>query len=183
MQEELERLQRNMERREARERAKGIIGSPSVANSPGGTENENGDASAANPGSGKKGRTKKNNEGTGRRCANCGQVGHIKTNKKCADSSFSFASSTPLPDVLDTFLCELCALVEKSGKEPTGFSTSGMVGTGRKGPKTNEAYRAKRREQDRARRAAKKAAREAAEAVANPALGLANSWLDVPRSL
>ncbi|KAK2742278.1 hypothetical protein FQN55_007947 [Onygenales sp. PD_40] len=66
LQYELQRLQRNKERRHAREKQKGITSdsagmSPGAANSPG-------------PG-GPKG-------GTLRKCANCGQVGHIKTNKK-----------------------------------------------------------------------------------------------------
>ncbi|KLJ13479.1 transcription initiation factor TFIID subunit 1 [Blastomyces silverae] len=64
---ELQRLQRNKERRHARERQKGITSdsaSPGAANSP----------TTAGPKGG----------GTQRKCANCGQVGHIKTNKKCA---------------------------------------------------------------------------------------------------
>ncbi|KKZ64857.1 transcription initiation factor TFIID subunit 1 [[Emmonsia] crescens] len=65
---ELQRLQRNKERRHARERQKGITSdsaerSPGAANSP----------TTAGPKGG----------GTQRKCANCGQVGHIKTNKKC----------------------------------------------------------------------------------------------------
>ncbi|KAG5302670.1 transcription factor TFIID complex subunit Taf111 [Histoplasma capsulatum G186AR] len=62
---ELQRLQRNKERRHARERQKGItsdVASPGGANSP----------TTAVPKGG----------GTQRKCANCGQVGHIKTNKK-----------------------------------------------------------------------------------------------------
>ncbi|WEW58046.1 hypothetical protein PRK78_003513 [Emydomyces testavorans] len=67
IQDELQRLQRNKERRHAREKQKSLIhdnreGSPDTGNSP---------APAAAP----KGVTQ-------RKCANCGQVGHIKTNKK-----------------------------------------------------------------------------------------------------
>ncbi|KAI1922429.1 hypothetical protein LOZ58_006108 [Ophidiomyces ophidiicola] len=67
IQEELQRLQRNKERRHAREKQKSLMidpreGSPDAANSP--TTN-----------SAPKGVTQ-------RKCANCGQVGHIKTNKK-----------------------------------------------------------------------------------------------------
>ncbi|EEQ87616.2 hypothetical protein RJZ56_004323 [Blastomyces dermatitidis] len=62
---ELQRLQRNKERRHARERQKGITSdsaSPGATNSPTTTGPKGG--------------------GTQRKCANCGQVGHIKTNKK-----------------------------------------------------------------------------------------------------
>ncbi|EAS35735.3 transcription initiation factor TFIID complex 145kD subunit [Coccidioides immitis RS] len=67
IQDELQRLQRNKERRHAREKQKSLMtehkeGSPDAANSP---------APATAP----KGATQ-------RKCANCGQVGHIKTNKK-----------------------------------------------------------------------------------------------------
>ncbi|EEP76176.1 conserved hypothetical protein [Uncinocarpus reesii 1704] len=72
IQDELQRLQRNKERRHAREKQKSLMtepreGSPETANSP---------APTAAP----KGATQ-------RKCANCGQVGHIKTNKKY-DSPF-----------------------------------------------------------------------------------------------
>lgn len=56
---ELARLQRNIERREGREKAKGI---------------HNQKADGGGPGKG---------GATPRKCANCGEVGHIKTNKKC----------------------------------------------------------------------------------------------------
>ena len=58
---EMARLQRNIERREGREKAKGIAPANGKSNS------------------------------TPRKCANCGEVGHIKTNKKCA-KSVSFCS-------------------------------------------------------------------------------------------
>ncbi|ODH44758.1 hypothetical protein ACO22_00748 [Paracoccidioides brasiliensis] len=64
---ELQRLQRNKERRHARERQKGIT-TDSPARSPGAVASP----SATGPKGG----------GTQRKCANCGQVGHIKTNKK-----------------------------------------------------------------------------------------------------
>lgn len=61
---ELARLERNQERTHAREKAKGL-----------------GDSDVAVGGiSGPSGGSKPT--GTQRRCANCGQVGHIKTNKK-----------------------------------------------------------------------------------------------------
>jgi transcription initiation factor TFIID subunit 1 len=59
---ELARLQRNIERREGREKAKGLH------------KSQLGDGSATG-GPGKGGATP-------RKCANCGEVGHIKTNKK-----------------------------------------------------------------------------------------------------
>ncbi|KAJ4300716.1 hypothetical protein N0V90_002804 [Kalmusia sp. IMI 367209] len=59
---EAARLQRNIERREGREKAKGTSQSDGKSGS------------------------------TPRKCANCGEVGHIKTNKKCG-KSFSFAPS------------------------------------------------------------------------------------------
>jgi hypothetical protein len=61
---ELQRLQHNQERRVARERAKGV---GDVAATPG----TPGDAAAPVKAG-----------GTTRKCANCGQIGHIKTNKK-----------------------------------------------------------------------------------------------------
>lgn len=91
VQDELDRLKRNMDRRKARERAKGMHASPSEANSP---AQDNTDAGEVPPTatSGKKGRAKKNTEGTARKCANCGQVGHIKTNKKFG-TNFSSCSN------------------------------------------------------------------------------------------
>ncbi|KAF2122441.1 hypothetical protein BDV96DRAFT_461431, partial [Lophiotrema nucula] len=62
---ELARLTRNVERREGREKAKGIhVSQTSVPGTP----------SLPNGG--------KNAGATPRKCANCGEVGHIKTNKK-----------------------------------------------------------------------------------------------------
>ncbi|TIA12418.1 hypothetical protein D6C81_07570 [Aureobasidium pullulans] len=87
MQAEIERLERNMGRRQARERAKGIgsAASPSTAASPGA---DGADGATPAPTGKGKGRSKKNTEGTARKCANCGQVGHIKTNKKSASDFF-----------------------------------------------------------------------------------------------
>jgi hypothetical protein len=91
---ELARVQRNAERREARDKAKGKHGldrrASTVAASPGG---ENSDSMAVDsPGAGAtpakgtgKGRSK---DGTARKCANCGQVGHIKTNRKSVQCFF-----------------------------------------------------------------------------------------------
>ncbi|OCK86176.1 hypothetical protein K432DRAFT_376983 [Lepidopterella palustris CBS 459.81] len=63
---ELARLQRNAERREVREKAKGQ--SNLVSSTP---------ATPASPTGGPS-----KGQGTQRKCANCGQVGHIRTNKK-----------------------------------------------------------------------------------------------------
>ncbi|GAB7352762.1 hypothetical protein MBLNU459_g3111t1 [Dothideomycetes sp. NU459] len=98
VQAEIDRLQRNMDRREARERAKGILPSPSAAPSPAPDGTEAGES--ATPVTGKKGRSKKNTEGTARKCANCGQVGHIKTNKKYA-SNF--------------LICNTCVQIQSEG--------------------------------------------------------------------
>jgi transcription initiation factor TFIID subunit 1, fungi type len=68
---ELSRLERNKERREAREKQKGIFSAS--------TERDAGSPSAT-PAPAEK------PTGTTRKCANCGQAGHIKTNKKyCND--------------------------------------------------------------------------------------------------
>lgn len=75
MKEEEERLKKNKERRQQREKQKNG-GRASTANTSFG-----GDAAmspnAAEPS------IEKGAGGTTRKCANCGQVGHIKTNKKC----------------------------------------------------------------------------------------------------
>jgi len=84
LEKELARIQRNSDRRAAREKAKGkgpTAGSPSAA-SPGPSDMDapSGPAAADGPPPTKgKGRGK---DGTARKCANCGQVGHIKTNRK-----------------------------------------------------------------------------------------------------
>lgn len=84
LEKELMRIKRNAERREARERlkAKGNA-SPAAAGSPGPSEvdgpSSNPNATADNTPQKGKGRSK---DGTQRKCANCGLVGHIKTNRK-----------------------------------------------------------------------------------------------------
>ncbi|KAK4560750.1 hypothetical protein LTR86_005329 [Recurvomyces mirabilis] len=110
--EEKSRIEKNVERRQARERAKGkgpaagptngiangnrAAGSPpaSTAGSPGPSELDTstlngpagGSSATATP---QKGRGR-NKDGTARKCANCGQVGHIKTNRKSVGTgSFS----------------------------------------------------------------------------------------------
>ncbi|MCJ1306186.1 hypothetical protein MMC08_009004, partial [Hypocenomyce scalaris] len=73
LEKELARLERNKDRRLARDKQKGIqtdgaAASPGTPTSPA--------AAGSTPAS--------KNAGTQRKCANCGQVGHIKTNKKCS---------------------------------------------------------------------------------------------------
>lgn len=69
---ELARLERNKERRHAREKQKGIF-KPTVDPA----ENAiDGSPAAATPAPTEK------STGTSRKCANCGLAGHIKTNKK-----------------------------------------------------------------------------------------------------
>lgn len=63
---ELERLEKNKARRQAREQQKELHHKAST-----------GDAGSPNPSGADRVPT-----GTTRKCANCGQVGHIKTNKK-----------------------------------------------------------------------------------------------------
>ncbi|KAF3480404.1 uncharacterized protein GIQ15_05751 [Arthroderma uncinatum] len=72
LQDELRRLQRNKERRHAREKQKSLIAEGNREMSPGTAA---GSPAPTGPGTSKTG-------GTLRKCANCGQVGHIKTNKK-----------------------------------------------------------------------------------------------------
>ncbi|KAL4787291.1 hypothetical protein BJX76DRAFT_345592 [Aspergillus varians] len=74
LEQELSRLNRNKERRFAREKQKGVIRT-----------------SADTPADGVPGSSK--SAGTQRKCANCGQVGHIKTNKKCVHNSSAEAGN------------------------------------------------------------------------------------------
>lgn len=109
LEKELMRIKRNAERREARERlkAKNGIASPAAAASPGPSEV---DGSSSNPTAATdntpqkgKGRSK---DGTQRKCANCGLVGHIKTNRKS----------------VTTFTCPLCVTKQniEDDTSPTG---------------------------------------------------------------
>ena len=77
-QSELERLMRNKARRELRENQKKKLNDPTAA--------------AISPSSTPAPATEKQT-GTTRKCANCGQAGHIKTNKKyCYTCSLTFGS-------------------------------------------------------------------------------------------
>jgi len=115
--EEIARLERNIGRHDARQRAKGIAASPSAANSPM-ADGDDGTDSAAPSGPGKKSRKKQNTEGTGRRCANCGQIGHIKTNKKSVSQVSSLTSD---------YVCDMC----NASSMGTGFDAAATrPGTG-----------------------------------------------------
>jgi transcription initiation factor TFIID subunit 1 len=81
LEDELARLEKNKDRRLAREKAKGL-----TAPSPADAAISPDDAAAGKP----------QPQGTQRKCANCGQVGHIKTNKKysrtCPSCKFPYDS-------------------------------------------------------------------------------------------
>ena len=84
---ELERIKRNADRREQREKHKKggpSASSPLAAGSPAQSDV---DAAGQNGTPQKSGRGK-TKDGTGRKCANCGQIGHIKTNRKSVKISF-----------------------------------------------------------------------------------------------
>lgn len=83
---ELARLERNKDRRLGREKQKGG-GTADYAGSPG-TPGADTDQPKAK-GKGATG-------GTGRKCANCGQIGHIKTNKKYMKPPYIPFCSLPL---------------------------------------------------------------------------------------
>ncbi|WPH00041.1 putative transcription initiation factor tfiid 111 kda [Acrodontium crateriforme] len=83
---ELKRIERNRDRRFARENAKRRVAGSPMADSPAAGQSDiDGPPSAiegstpVNPAKPGRGRNK---DGTARKCANCGQVGHIKTNRK-----------------------------------------------------------------------------------------------------
>ncbi|TKX25515.1 hypothetical protein C1H76_2165 [Elsinoe australis] len=139
--EELARLRRNVERRHVRERAKGILPSPGPSQA-GDDDGADGAASqGTTPGTGKRGGRKKvNPEGTGRRCANCGQIGHIKTNKKyvssqstqdvAADSDDSGigmeATSVELKCIERKWYCLKCAVLHEQSDAGAGFGFEGI---------------------------------------------------------
>lgn len=78
MEKELIRLERNRDRRHAREKQKaGPADDNPASPNPVATPAATGSGGAGGGGGGRGG------PGTQRKCANCGQIGHIKTNKKC----------------------------------------------------------------------------------------------------
>ncbi|RQM08383.1 hypothetical protein DH86_00002630 [Scytalidium sp. 3C] len=83
---ELARLERNKERRHAREKQKGIFRASSEA--------QDGASPSATPA-----QSVEKPTGTTRKCANCGQMGHIKTNKKlCPMLNGTMKPEDTLPD-------------------------------------------------------------------------------------
>ena len=90
---ELVRIMRNSDRREAREKTKTKT-KGNVASPPQGSPNRS-DADAGNSATDatpQKGGRGRNKDGTARKCANCGQVGHIKTNRKSVTFSCIFCN-------------------------------------------------------------------------------------------
>ena len=88
---ELERLEKNKARRQAREQQKELHSKPNT----GGDAGSPGAAPASD----------KVATGTTRKCANCGQVGHIKTNKKYDSFSFSYPNITTPETALRLVAC------------------------------------------------------------------------------
>lgn len=106
---ELARLERNKDRRLGREKQKGG-GSADFAGSPG------------TPGADDQPKTKGKGStgGTGRKCANCGQIGHIKTNKKYIFPQSPF----PVPfvvEMLTLLRCRLCPMLNGQMKQDDNF--------------------------------------------------------------
>lgn len=87
LEKELQRIKRNAERREARERLKakgngnGNVASP-AAGSPGPSDVDGPNPTAGTDNTPQKTGKGRSKDGTQRKCANCGLVGHIKTNRK-----------------------------------------------------------------------------------------------------
>jgi transcription initiation factor TFIID subunit 1, fungi type len=96
LEEEKARIQRNADRREARERLKNSTAGTTASSPPASQAGSPGpsDADADPRAQGANGSTDvtpqkgrgRNKDGTARKCANCGQVGHIKTNRKSVSS-------------------------------------------------------------------------------------------------
>jgi hypothetical protein len=121
---ELARLTRNVERREGREKAKGLH----VASIPG------------TPGAGAANGVKATGS-TPRKCAGCGEVGHIKTNKKsvlllsCAfhvESHCFFLSL--IRACLLTLSNRMCPLLNGQKKQSDTFRDASGAGAGGAGP-------------------------------------------------
>ena len=82
LQDELQKKKRNLDRHDARLRTRGITnaGSPEAAG-------DSSDVAATPDAATGKGKGKKKVTGqTARKCANCGMVGHIKTNKRSVET-------------------------------------------------------------------------------------------------
>ncbi|KXS96203.1 hypothetical protein AC578_2829 [Pseudocercospora eumusae] len=127
LEKELARIQRNADRREARDKLKAknnAAGSPAAAASPGRSDVD-GPASTINGGTDitpQKGKGR-NKDGTARKCANCGQVGHIKTNRKSV-----------------TFSCPFCNMKEViRGDSSHGSKKGGMRSDGVNGGESSRA--------------------------------------------
>ncbi|MCJ1473355.1 hypothetical protein MMC13_002006 [Lambiella insularis] len=117
LEKELARLEKNKDRRIARNKQKGDpadgdAGSPNSPASPGG---------AAAP----------RGTGTQRKCANCGQVGHIKTNKKSycpfSPSIIMLFGSTEEQQLTRLLLFRLCPMLNGTAKQEDGFSDTAFA--------------------------------------------------------
>lgn len=113
LEKELARLQRNKERRIARDKQKGLHldGADDEPDSP---------SSPAN--------VPVKSAGTLRKCANCGQVGHIKTNKKYRPlgAPMSFLGSV----LTGMRFFRLCPMLNGTMKQDEGFGSSAFtIGT------------------------------------------------------
>nr|POF12867.1 putative transcription initiation factor tfiid 111 kda [Quercus suber] len=85
---ELARVMRNVDRRQAREKAKSRLVGASSAASPWASEIDGpGAGTGSNDNTPQKGKRNKDG-GTSRKCANCGQTGHIKTNRKSVNGPY-----------------------------------------------------------------------------------------------
>lgn len=114
---ELSRLERNQERRFAREKQKSLLRKAA------GMATEDGDAGSPEA----VGSVEKVAAGTTRKCANCGQIGHIKTNKKYVHPRQSPILAPDRDRPTNTSVCRLCPMLngtwtkENKGDEHGGF--------------------------------------------------------------
>ena len=104
---ELARLERNKDRRIARDKQKGIQTDGAL----------DADGSPPSPGA-----NPARAAGTLRKCANCGQVGHIKTNKKYIRLALM---ALHLSKLLTSY--RLCPMLNGSMKPDEGFSASAFT--------------------------------------------------------
>lgn len=114
LEKELARLQRNKERRIARDKQKGVHLD--------GADDE--PASPLSPAN-----VLMKSAGTQRKCANCGQVGHIKTNKKL-NPLWRFIESLEQCTDWNGLDLRLCPMLNGTMKQDEGFGSSAFtIGT------------------------------------------------------
>ena len=110
LQDELARLERNKDRRIARDKQKGIW-----HDGPG--------ESPGSPGTPAAGAGAAKSTGTTRKCANCGQVGHIKTNKK-------YGRTRETRETHADGTCRLCPMLNGTMSQEEGLGDSGFGSMG-----------------------------------------------------